>query len=86
LIDFGIATGIDSGPGASARSSYERVGSGVYMSPEQYAADSSLDTRTDVYSLGMVLLVAMLPAQDPTALKGLNAHTSTPHQRINLSL
>lgn len=86
LIDFGIATGVDGRASAPARSSYERVGSGLYMSPEQYAADSSLDTRTDVYSLGMVLLVSLLPTRTQEVLSGLNPHTTRPHDRIEASL
>ncbi len=85
LIDFGIATAVDNRPGATT-SSYERVGSGLYMSPEQYAADTTLDTRTDVYSLGMVMLVTLLPAEAQRVLRGLNPHTTRPHSRIQASL
>jgi tetratricopeptide (TPR) repeat protein/predicted Ser/Thr protein kinase len=86
LIDFGIATAVDNRQSSNARSSYERVGSGLYMSPEQYAADSSLDTRSDVYSLGMVLLVTLLAGEESDILKGLDPHTRQPHARIDASL
>lgn len=86
LIDFGIATAVDNRQSSHARSSYERVGSGLYMSPEQYAADASLDTRTDVYSLGVVLLVTLLATEAAAVLQGLDPHTSRPHARIEASL
>ncbi len=55
IIDFGIAT-------AARADEYELVpardmaGTPVYMSPEQFAdGDGIIDTRSDVYSLGVVL-------------------------------
>jgi len=62
IIDFGLAKA--TGPQISGESMFTQVGSFVgtpgYMSPEQ--ADSSIgdvDTRTDVYSLGVVLYVLL---------------------------
>jgi serine/threonine protein kinase/tetratricopeptide (TPR) repeat protein len=62
IIDFGLAKA--TGPRMSGDSLYTKVGSFVgtpgYMSPEQcdpYAQD--VDTRTDVYSLGVVLYVLL---------------------------
>jgi len=55
VIDFGIAklvAGSDPGPGLTRRG--EIVGTPEYMSPEQ-ARGEDLDTRSDVYSLGVVL-------------------------------
>ncbi|MGY6555857.1 MAG: protein kinase domain-containing protein [Wenzhouxiangella sp.] len=62
IIDFGIATsvGVD---GQAQRDS--RAGTPHYMSPEQFReAEAGLDTRSDVYSLGVILyelLVDELP-------------------------
>ena len=53
LIDFGLARSLLSGEG-STRTGVLR-GSPYYMSPEQ-AQGESLDARTDLYSLGVVLL------------------------------
>lgn len=68
IIDFGIAKAISSQPGAE-QTQLTRMGALIgtpgYMSPEQ--ADRNVldvDTRTDVYSLGVVLyvlLTGMLP-------------------------
>jgi len=62
IIDFGLAKA--TGPQITGESMFTQVGSFVgtpgYMSPEQ--ADSSIgdvDTRTDVYSLGVVLYVLL---------------------------
>lgn len=64
IIDFGIAT-------AASRSTdgegQERVGTPAYMSPEQADGDATaIDTRSDVYSLG-VLLCELLTGQRPDA-------------------
>ncbi len=75
IIDFGVAKAIDDRmPEHAARTEIGKVvGTPEYMSPEQ--ADASvldIDTRTDVYSLGVVLfelLVGSLPV-DPKPLRG----------------
>jgi len=61
IIDFGIAT-------AAARAGTREVaGTPDYMSPEQAAGDQALlDTRSDVYSLGVVLC-ELLSGQRPQA-------------------
>ncbi len=73
IIDFGIAKalGLDLTEKSFATQTGQPLGTAAYMSPEQ--AESSgvdVDTRTDIYSLGVVLyslLVGSLPI-DPTGL------------------
>jgi serine/threonine protein kinase/tetratricopeptide (TPR) repeat protein len=75
VIDFGIAKAV--GPSLTDKTVYtgvaQMVGTPLYMSPEQ-AGQSSLDvdTRSDVYSLGVLLyeLLTGTTPIDPAAAKG----------------
>jgi serine/threonine protein kinase len=78
IIDFGVAKAI--GGDRTQQTSCTRVGQMIgtpgYMSPEQAVPDSGIvDTRTDVYSLGVLLhelLVGALP-RDARRLEALGA-------------
>lgn len=76
LIDFGIAIGGNAAPQPDVAASVhtdERVGTSAYMSPEQAAfGGRDLDTRSDVYALG-VMLCELLTGCDAATL------TSDPH-------
>ena len=73
VIDFGIAKGVS--PAAAAKEVFTRVGELIgtpeYMSPEQADGGADIDTRADVYSLGVVLyeLLAGAPPFDPRSLR-----------------
>jgi non-specific serine/threonine protein kinase/serine/threonine-protein kinase len=87
LIDFGIAIGLDQVPGATPQGSYERAGSGPYMSPEQFHADSGgIDIRTDIYSLGVVLLGILLPTPGLRTLGQPVPARAQLHERVMASL
>ena len=64
LADFGIAKVLDPGTAAKLTETGLALGTPAYMSPEQAAADSRVDARTDVYALGCVLY-EMLAGQPP---------------------
>jgi serine/threonine-protein kinase len=55
VADFGIALAISQAGGMRVTETGLSVGTPHYMSPEQAAADRTLDGRTDVYSLGAVM-------------------------------
>lgn len=71
IIDFGIATSSHSAP---KRSSSDRMGTPHYMSPEQFReAEAGIDTRSDVYSLG-VILFELLVDQHPIPRSSFTTH------------
>lgn len=75
IIDFGIAKALD--PSGQAGSD-EKIGTPGYMSPEQ-EAEESVDTRTDVYSLGVLLyelLVGELPLESQESVPQLASEQS----------
>lgn len=75
IIDFGVATGIVEQGGRARSDTTDRAGTRGYMSPELLAGPASeVDTRTDVYSLGVLLFELLTdrrppPADNPAALE-----------------
>jgi serine/threonine-protein kinase len=65
VADFGIARALGSGDERLTETGLT-LGTPAYMSPEQAAADKSVDARTDIYSLGIVLY-EMLAGEPPFA-------------------
>ncbi|MDY7092103.1 MAG: serine/threonine-protein kinase [Acidobacteriota bacterium] len=74
IIDFGIVRWLDGGPGGEPVSSGEvPLGTPQYMSPEALRSSAEtpdLDTRTDVYSLGVVLYVLLTGTHPHTQVDG----------------
>lgn len=71
VIDFGIAKATESSDVQNSVFSIEGqfIGTPEYMSPEQAGGRADIDTRTDVYSLGVLLyelLVGRLPFEPST--------------------
>lgn len=74
IIDFGIAKVVE-GSGEPAMTQFTQAGAMVgtpqYMSPEQARGSVAVDTRSDVYALGVVLyeVLAGVPPFDMSALR-----------------
>jgi serine/threonine-protein kinase len=81
LTDFGIAKDLDSTALTSANCT---VGTAAYMSPEQCRGDRNLTSKSDVYSLGVVLyelLTGKKPFDAETAMEMFMAHVNEPAPR-----
>ncbi len=79
LTDFGIARTIESGQDMT-QSGYA-LGTPVYMSPEQGMGVEKLNSRADIYSLGIMtfqMLTGVLPYTGETALSIIFKHISDP--------
>jgi non-specific serine/threonine protein kinase/serine/threonine-protein kinase len=76
IIDFGVATSV-TGEGDQRRAtSADRVGTRAYMSPEQQDGDAGkLDTRSDVYALGVMLFELLSGERPPDAADSGTLHT-----------
>ncbi len=86
VADFGVARAIGTAAGDRITSSGFVVGTPAYMSPEQAAADPSVDGRSDEYSLGCVayeMLAGQPPFIGPTAqaISALRLTTTPPPVR-----
>ncbi len=83
VIDFGIARATDQQAAEKAAFTELRqlIGTPEYMSPEQAAGGRDIDTRTDVYSLG-VLLYELLTGTTPFDSKSLRSMAYGEMQRI----
>lgn len=71
IIDFGIAKALDESmlDTISMTSAGAMVGTPQYMSPEQMGSGSDIDTRTDVYSIG-VLMYELFAGESPFSHSG----------------
>lgn len=67
VVDFGIARSLDAAPGRHTASGAV-IGTPAYMSPEQAAGDPTIDTRSDIFSLA-VMVFHMLSGKIPFADK-----------------
>ena len=66
VADFGIALAVSKASGARITQTGISLGTPQYMSPEQATGERTIDSRTDVYSLG-VLTYEMLCGEPPYA-------------------
>lgn len=81
LADFGVARAVGDTTAPGITQSGLVVGSPLYMSPEQSAAESTVDGRSDLYSLGCVLfemLVGVPPFTGNTPMRLMARHMLDP--------
>ncbi len=81
LMDFGIAKTGQTPGGVGLTATGMVMGTPLYMSPEQAVSDPNLDSRSDIYSLGVLayqLFTGQLPFSGDSIFAVLNQHLTTP--------
>jgi len=89
VIDFGLAAGDPSPDNTTRLTSEYVIGSPAYMAPEQMIASSSVDARSDIWSMGVVLyelLTGQLPFQGTSPLDMFAAVMTRPPQPLRAVL
>ncbi|RMH43524.1 MAG: serine/threonine protein kinase [Deltaproteobacteria bacterium] len=84
ILDFGLATLRDSGLSGDVSQGWLVVGTPAYMSPEQSLGET-VDARTDVYALGVVLfelVTGRKPFDGDDAFETLRMHREAPVPRL----
>ncbi|MBI5349779.1 MAG: protein kinase [Chloroflexi bacterium] len=82
ISDFGIAKMLQQ---ASSITGSGLIGTPSYMSPEQARGETDIDSRSDIYALGVILyemLSGQLPFQADTPIAVVMQHLSSPVPRI----
>ncbi len=99
VIDFGVAKALDvTAVGDGATDIGRVVGTPEYMSPEQRSADRDVDTRADIYALGVMLFELLTgrlpgsvgdcasgewtPGEGPLASAVIEAHSDVELERV----
>jgi eukaryotic-like serine/threonine-protein kinase len=85
VLDFGISKAPAGRSEANITKAATIVGSPSYMSPEQLVAASSVDVRSDIWSLGVVLyemLAKKLPFDAPTMPELVGVILQRPHEPL----
>ena len=84
IIDFGIAKATGAGvfDGTQLTRDDEVIGTPAYMSPEQIDGSGDVDTRTDIFALGVILYEILLGAlpYDASAYRGWAAVAAQMHR------
>jgi serine/threonine-protein kinase len=79
VCDFGIAQALTLAAADTPTEPGLAIGTPAYMSPEQFDADTDLDARSDIYSLGCVLfemLAGIPPFRGPTGFSVMAQHST----------
>ncbi len=80
ILDFGLAK-LSDATSVKVTSEKFSMGTPLYMSPEQWAAVASVDHRTDIYALGVVLhfmLTGRHPFEGDSPVSLMKLHTGEP--------